>query len=719
MEGKRVLGHRSFWALLGLIVLLQAGMFLYACMKDGGFQKGGKEELYEEELARVMQLEAAEAQAEAEAFRTERQQQAAFAGALSQNPQGSTRELAWEELEKQLAYLQFYPAYLKKIQYEAKAIRSASIFSKPGTVSYENVMKTAADFGSVTADGIDLGHDKAVTAVFRDGIADICVLILIAFVCLRFMDERRRGLWALVHSTRNGRARLALSRVGILLGTAFLSSAFVFGSRILLSCILYKGFGEWGRRLQAIEFFYNVPQAMSVGEFWLFYLIVKALGAFLLGLVIWLILSLISDLRLAVVFAALFLAVEFGLTFLRPSSALVVLRYVNVFSYIRYIRVFTTYLNLPIFGTLINGSTLVTILLVPLCVLFAALSLLLAAKKAPVAATNRLLHGFDTIKRKCMKLQLPRAIFFWEGHKLMVKRLGLLVCLAFLWWASQMDPPYLRNLSQTEAYIQYYAEKYAGPVTEETLKAMAEEAEVSPELNARALRELAERVKRLPEGAQIVSSLPYDAIWSVNPGNYHRQTALLALLFLVLLLAPIDAMEQQDGMRVLLRSTAAGRKKLWWAKTGQCLMLSLLVCVIIYGAEVLHTAEFYGAFRGFFAPMYSLSRFPEASLPLGAALWGYYLQKWIVLVWTAGMIRLLSCMVKTNRAATLLNLFVVVFPAVLLTLGVDALSPFSFLLPLGTVELAGRPWAFVAAAAVGNAGYILSWYLCKRTETGA
>ena len=54
-----------------------------------------------------------------------------------------------------------------------------------------------------------------------------------------------------------------------------------------------------------------------------------------------------------------------------------------------------------------------------------------------------------------------------------------------------------------------------------------------------ALQQIAGKAQEAAPGTWIVPSGPYDAIWSYNLDNYHRSTALKALLFLVLLLAPL------------------------------------------------------------------------------------------------------------------------------------------------------------------------------------
>ena len=101
---------------------------------------------------------------------------------------------------------------------------------------------------------------------------------------------------------------------------------------------------------------------------------------------------------------------------------------------------------------------------------------------------------------------------------------------------------------------------------------------------------------------------------------------------------------------------------------------------------------------GLKAPMGVLMDFPGWKISMGAGLVIYYGLKLLVLLSAAFVIRLLSGLVKSNRNALLLNLLILLLPAVLVTLGVEAASPLSFLKPLGTVELFGETLPFVSLA---------------------
>ena len=198
-----------------------------------------------------------------------------------------------------------------------------------------------------------------------------------------------------------------------------------------------------------------------------------------------------------------------------------------------------------------------------------------------------------------------------------------------------------------------------------------------------------EDAKTAPEGAWILPTAPYDAIWSDNEDNYHRSTAMLALLALVLVLAPIGSQERQDNMTVLLRSTPVGRKKLLLKKQLLILSLVLLVWGTIYGVEMYRTVAENGIFTCLNAPVFSLKLFRW--MPTGLSIFWtlvlYYGSKLLVLAAVGEISLFLSNRCSKNRTATLLCCGLLLIPAALAAIGSVIGEYLSFLLPLGGAEL--------------------------------
>ena len=660
MEAKRIFGSRLFLAVLAGLLILNGFFFVY--QQRDQRQIGA---FCHEQLAAWEDTAYADALLQCTA-------------ALEQEPY-SPRYLAWQQLESQYTHLVQYPHYLEKIRVDAQKLQSVSLFSDPNSIGYQNTLKTAEDFTAVADVTVTPGHDLAVTAVFEDAWVDDSLLLVILLVCGLFTAERKEGLWPMVYAAAGGRGRLAWKRMGILLGASVLASVLLIGSKVLLSAWMYQGLGEWDRSLQSIPMFYNVPTPMTVGQFWLWYLVVKALGAFWIGLVIWAVLAAISHPGLAFAAAGLLLGVEYACTFIPPVSAFAMARYVNVLSYVNYIGVFTRYLNLNVGGVLISGSDLVLWTLAVLCPLFMGIHWLLAQKKRPIAPTNPLLRWWDRV----LKWWNPRWPVAGEWTKLLLKRRGLLLLalLGVLLW-NWSPPP--RALAPWDPYIHQQQAHYAGPITEDTLPTLEAAMETAiGEGNIQGILAVMDQARTAPEGAWIVPTAPYDAIFSGNLGNHHHATALMTLLFLVLVLAPIGSQERQNGVQTLLCSTG-GRNRLRLRKHLMIVGLAAVIWLTVYGSELWKIIDVHGQLQCPEAPALSLKilRDYPSFLSLGGAVTLYYLVKLPVLVAVGELCFWLSTRCDKNRDALLLTGGTLLLPAALATIGSKAAAFLSFLVPL-------------------------------------
>ena len=700
MELKRTVFSLNFILVLAILFLACTGFLLQGMIN----REGGNEtyrERYNTLVSEYRKMTPEEAKAAVEAYHAYVDEQTAADPEWIVIPENWEEKTFMEQIEKQVNYLSFYPKYLKKIRTEAETIRSVSIFSEPGTFAYENTIKTAEDFGRMEGTKTDFGHDLAVTSVFLDPVADYALILLIGYLCALFLQERRQGLWEMVHVSDKGRKALALKRCAILLVASFIGSLVLIGSRFLIAGIRYQGLQEFGRSLQSIEMFYNVPYRMTVGGFLLFYLLMKTLGTFFIGLLLWVILSAVSNLSLAVVIIAAVLGVEFGLSFLAPSSILILLKYLNIFSLIRYDQIFLRYLNLPFFGGLLNGPMLVTVAVFPGVLLLAAANVWIAERKYPVGKMNRLLLLANRAAKKLESLKRPVPLLLWEGFKLYIRRGGLVILVILVFWASRMEAPFMRGSSMQDYKISRYKTQYEGQVNEDLIRKIEANVENAKNDEERAnLSVFLETVRRMPEGAWILHTDPYEAIFSDNIGNIQRTAALTAILFLVLLTFCVCSQDHQAQMDALLQ-TSPGRDRVRRHQTALCIVNAVFVWAAVYGYEIAHTAKWYGAFRGFSAPAATIPGFEESKLSVGMLFALYYLLKLLVLISTALVIRFLSSKARTNRNALLLNLTVLILPAVLVTLKIRVAEPFSFVMPLAGVEVLDRPWVFILAILIG------------------
>lgn len=688
MEGKRVLLSKTL--LFALAVLLVLNVFFFICnysQGQGDFRDYGN--IYHEIAETLTELNWDAALKSCNSWLEEADCMMMSDSTWLRKQENQLRYEAYTQLQSQYEYLLSYEGYLNKIEQDAIKLQQVSLFSNPTSFAYKNTIKTAGDFAKMRDVSLWAGHDLAVTEVFADSWVDYSVIIIIFLVCGIFNAERKEGLWSMICATPGGRQKLAVKRIGILFVSSWLAVLLLVGSRIVLCNWVFHGFGEWNRPIQSISVFQYVPTPMTQGQFWILYLAVKAFGAFWIGLVLWAVMSAISNLGLALGTMGLVVGAEYACTAIPLHSLFAAFRYVNIFSYVDYHTVFTKYYNIRFFGTLISGGYLVIIILVPLCLVFCLLSIWLAEIKRPITPTNRLLRWGARFVKDIDPWRGRGSLLLHELKKLFISRRGILLVAIMAVTLSRAAPPD-REYDPLDGYKDYYQEKYAGVITQGTVDRLyAELQNATDSKQFSALSALIIDAENAPTGSWLLPTAPYDAIWSENYANYHRTTALTALLFLVLLLAPIASQERQAGMTVLLRTTSGGRKRLPLCKQVVLVITATLVWGMVYGTELKNAVQWHGAFHCLEAPAYSLSQFRELGVEL-SILWVmviYYIAKLVVLIAVAECCFFLSSRCEKNRDAIILCCGMLLIPAGLAAIGSRIGEAISFLLPLGGVEL--------------------------------
>lgn len=265
MESRRIFGSRLFLAILAGLVVLNCFFYIYQRPDtwedphiDGGVYHAQLELLKNKSWEDALQ------------WCVSYQEQAQAAMLEQSWDYGSEAEeirIVAAQLQEQYGYLLDHQNYLDKIDANAKLLQSVSLFSDPDSVAYKNTVKTAEDFEKMRTVQVSAGHDLAVTEFFTDKWTDYSILILVCVVCGSFVGERKEGLFSMIHAASGGRMRMALKRTGILLAAAWIGTGALVGSRILLCGWEYHGLGEWGRVLQSIPMFQNVPTPITVGQF--------------------------------------------------------------------------------------------------------------------------------------------------------------------------------------------------------------------------------------------------------------------------------------------------------------------------------------------------------------------------------------------------------------------------------------------------------------------
>lgn len=670
--------------------------------------------------------------------------------------------IAAHNLLRQTAYLTGYGDYLHSIQANQESLLSFSIFNDPNGFSGRNILKTAEEFGELEGVSLALGADGAVNAFMDFPVTDYLLLAVLALICISFLEERKKGLWSVVHAAPHGRLRLALRRLGILLGISAASVLLLYGTNLVLGFTMYGGMEDLGRAAQSVEALGKLPLLCTVGQFLIQYMLLRVAAAFLIALLLWFLLTVISNVKYTIMVAAGVLVVEYSLyTFLPVQSILNVFKYFNIFTYISLSDLYTNYLNIDLFGFPVGIRSISQLALLPLGLLLAAVCIFIHCHKKPAAEKDllgRIAYRLNSLTDKVLR-HLP--LLGMEFHKTLFIQKGVVVLILFLYLAAglsftAMVPVY--NASEIAA--RQYTAELEGAITESTFRRMdeiqarldeaiakfdtakeqhergemeypqfdryAREGAVA-QINSDGLCMVRARAEALREqGTQkgfapwLVEDTPYRSVYGEPARDNQQRAALLALLALSLLLAGCMTYEKQSGMGFLLASTERGRGRLLRRKIGMAAILTTAVWGIVYGLE-LHALVTTDSLQTLTAPVQNLAMLENFSFPctIGVFLILLYGLRWFALFACAMLIIFISSRMERLEASCIAASVALILPSVLYYyIGVAPLKYLSLTLPVTAIGLllTNRGAICIAAIAIValTALSMGSWFALKR-----
>lgn len=545
-----------------------------------------------------------------------------------------------QRLLAQAEHLRDYGAYLDRVQEQAAKMQMTSVFgSNQDSFVYRNIIKTAEDFADCSAEAVSLGNDRAVQDWLAFSVADWTFLAVIVLLVMAFLEERQKGLSAIVRSCPAGRGRLQLSRVLILLLYAAGMTLALYYLPLALSMCIDGGWEDLSRPVQSLAEFRLCTAQMSIGGFLVQFFFVKTLCGFLLGLLIWFLLSFLEQVQLCWMMTASGLAVEYLLyTLVSAQSIFSPLRYVNVFSYVFTGELYTDYVNINFLEFPVERRTFLLGLLVVLAVLFSAAILWVLTKRYPFGNRDRMGKWLHLWNRAGDAVRRHLGLYGFEWYKLLFLSFGgIFLVLGILLTQDIQCNSGAYNRTEDLVYRQYVSQ-IQGPVTQDTYAYIedawqavkASDLEDTAAFEA-ALVRLEQKVADTDDGVWIVDETTFLNIYGSDAWRLQRKNGLLAMIFLVACLSPLFACEQQGDVKKVLRSTPGGRNRLFRAKYAVALSITALVWLRVFGQEWWKATELLGELI-LSSPCGSVGMLKGFDMSVGAFLALLYLGKGLALL---------------------------------------------------------------------------------------
>ena len=618
---------------------------------------------------------------------------------------GSEKEitLSGEELS---AYIDSYPELLQSIIENAENYSGLAALSSG--FSAENIRKTAADYGELIEIKPVIGNNKGFVLLSGYVTGDILILAVTLLISAGFCEERKKGLNLLIRSTKNGRRRLSVQRVGIII-TAALMSSFIVHFFCYVAAVLSCGDMEIFRPIQSVPEFSLCPYPITISDYLVFSVLLKALATAVSGLLLYFLSTVFEPIIAFGLFGGTAVIELLLYGTILPTDRLAPLKFCNIAAVLRTDIFFSNYCNLNIFGNAVGflpcalfvvGADFV--LLIAVCCVFTSNS------AEGFSLGGRALDRIRScISRKAPPLPLP----LWEVKKVFINQKGALILAVVTYIAVSSAFQYRYVIPAYSKYEEMYYDKFSGLVTEglhsemtveydrvyAEQKALYEEYMAELEANDfhltddlipkyNRLVDMEEQLRTLDEfiekadtalaytdGTGIKTELIKPKIYElllVRDTATTNKNALYILLALVGVFAGICANENRCNMNAVLKCTVKGRGRLTAIKLGLIGVTSIFVTAAVFAPQVLLIGA--EGYNDIMAAAQSLEflRF----VPFEISILGYFVLMFLVRMFSAfavgAIVMLISRYCGSRITAVCISAVVFIVPAALSGTGI-------------------------------------------------
>lgn len=472
----------------------------------------------------------------------------------------------------QAEYQNDYQSYIDSIAENSRELTSKKLFSDKTSFSYKSIQKTAQDFSKNKDLQLKLVNDLPVSAVLNYNIGDFVLILLCVFIVIIFTAEKNVNI--LINTCRNGRMMLKIKQLPVLLLFSLLISSLVYISEILIALKIYNAPLDFSAPIQSADMFSDCVLHISILQLIVANIIFKAAIAVMTASLMWLLISLNSNIILDCGIAGAIAAAELLLyKNISEQSSLSFLKTFNIFSLFDYSSI-TEYSLISVFSVPVRAEKIIWVIVLFITVCVAVLVIISSKRNYPVktpsnvfAFLQRILKYLNTVY---LKIQNTVYAGRYETFKLMHIGKGILVVAVFFLIIGFSFNTNTLVFSPEETFLNDYYEEYGGELSSAVYdsidKMQSESQAVEKEFNVKS--------KQFAEGE--ISFEEYELALAKNDAYDTQRKAVEVLREQV---GRIEVLKEKGIEPVLINE--AGYNSLFSPLSNQSELLFLLCAVII------------------------------------------------------------------------------------------------------------------------------------------
>lgn len=531
----------------------------------------------------------------------------------------------------QAEYQNDYQSYIDSIAENSRELTSKKLFSDKTSFSYKSIQKTAHDFSKNRDLQLKLVNDLPVSAVLNYNIGDFVLILLCVFIVIIFTAEKNVNI--LINTCRNGRMMLKIKQLPVLLLFSFLISSLVYISEILIALKIYNAPLDFSAPIQSADMFSDCVLHISFLQLIAANIIFKAVIAVMTAFLMWLLISLSSNIILDCGIAGAVAAAELLLyKNISEQSSLSFLKTFNIFSLFDYSSI-TEYSLISVFSVPVRAEKIIWVIVLFITVCVAVLVIISSKRNYPVKTPSNVFAFLQRILKylNTVYLKIQSAVYAgrYETFKLMHIGKGILVVAVFFLIIGFSFNTNTLVFSPEETFLNDYYEEYGGELSSAVYdsidKMQSESQAVEKEFNAKSkqfadgeisfeeyelalakndaydtqrkavevLRDQVERIEVLKEkGIEpvLINEAGYNSLFS----PLSNQSELLLLLCAVIIIfSSAFSIEKSSNMLSLNHCAKNGRQNLYLKKILCVIPKTFALTLISYLSMILQINCFY------------------------------------------------------------------------------------------------------------------------------
>ena len=316
----------------------------------------------------------------------------------------------------------------------------------------------------------------------------LCLLLfLLVLVTGMILDEKKSGIFPLIHATREGHSTLILTKFAALLTAVTVAVIAFSGTTLLFYGLRYHGFSSLGGYVQLMEDYLYCPQMLKVGELLVMTVLVKILAMTALGMLILMLSALLRSHAFTYMSGLVLVAGNFVLyltEYLDPNHPL---RLMNAFAVMDTDLLFGQYYAINFFGLAVPALPFIIGVLIFVIAVCGGITVYLfnrADGKATLRLPEKLTRLFSPKQFRLPTIPcLIRTRAGYECHKLLVAGKYIILILVVLFLKVEItDRTVSPILAPSDARYRSYMTLLEGEATDEKLTYIQEERDMVDEI---------------------------------------------------------------------------------------------------------------------------------------------------------------------------------------------------------------------------------------------